>query len=297
VGRVVGFLWVGLVLPLLRTHFYVTETEATRNRLVYYRKPDWHRVTSAVIPTLVTARGKKNKTAQKKNNAAPLAASAAGVETHGCGSAGVGCVGDGEVEGVYRKLSKAEAKKLMSAREFAAPKMRLVPKRGVRLARPIVNMGSSKKKKTANAALGKAFAVLTGTKRASPEVMGASVGSLGVDMLVRFLPLVHLWKALRKQEGEMKGGSAGGRMYMASMDVVKSFDSIKHPKLMAVVDGLLGNLHLLMLQLKQENYLCCNRSTGGVLPPLQHVLHRLLIYTYAYIYTYIYIYIYIYICV
>ena len=66
-GRVVGFLWVGLVLPLLRTHFYVTETEATRNRLVYYRKPDWHRVTSAVLPTLVIARReKKQDRAEKK---------------------------------------------------------------------------------------------------------------------------------------------------------------------------------------------------------------------------------------
>jgi hypothetical protein len=33
-GRVVGFLWVGVVLPLLRSHFYVTETEGTRNRVV-----------------------------------------------------------------------------------------------------------------------------------------------------------------------------------------------------------------------------------------------------------------------
>ena len=48
VGKVLGFVWTGLVLPLLRAHFYVTETEGTRNRVVYYRKLDWHLITAAV---------------------------------------------------------------------------------------------------------------------------------------------------------------------------------------------------------------------------------------------------------
>ena len=53
VGRVLGFVWTGLVLPLLRAHFYVTETEGTRNRVVYYRKFDWHLITTAVPYYLV----------------------------------------------------------------------------------------------------------------------------------------------------------------------------------------------------------------------------------------------------
>ena len=48
-----AFMWTGVVLPLLRTHFYVTETEGTRNRLVFYRKTDWHHLTTTVLPALV----------------------------------------------------------------------------------------------------------------------------------------------------------------------------------------------------------------------------------------------------
>jgi hypothetical protein len=62
--------------------------------------------------------------------------------------------------------------------------------------------------------------VLTGCKRDDPRVMGASVASLGIDLLVRYLPLVRLWRALQQQRAEAEGsgverggggGGSGGR--------------------------------------------------------------------------------------
>jgi telomerase reverse transcriptase len=35
------------VVPLLRDHFYVTETEAHRQRVFYFRKPIWAAITVA----------------------------------------------------------------------------------------------------------------------------------------------------------------------------------------------------------------------------------------------------------
>jgi hypothetical protein len=137
----------------------------------------------------------------------------------------------------------------MGRRSFGAAKLRLLPKPGVRKVRPIVNMGRRYPVASTraghrgavcsvNAALAKPFSVLTGIRRAQPDVLGASVAGLGIDLLVRYLPLARLWQALRRERAAA-GGSAV--MYMASMDVVKSFDSIRHDKLMQVVDTLLSD--------------------------------------------------------
>ena len=53
--------------------------------------------------------------------------------------------------------------------------------------------------------------MLTGCKRDKPRVMGASVGSLGIDLLVRYLPLVRLWRALQEQQRAEAEGSRGSR--------------------------------------------------------------------------------------
>jgi hypothetical protein len=65
---------------------------------------------------------------------------------------------------------------------------------------------------------------------------GMQVASLGIDLLLRYLPLVRLWRALQLQRGD---SSQRLPIYMASLDVVKSFDSIKHDKLMTVVESML----------------------------------------------------------
>ncbi|KAK3287868.1 hypothetical protein CYMTET_4646 [Cymbomonas tetramitiformis] len=45
IGRWMYWILAGLVVPLLRAHFYVTETEPYRQRLFYYRKPVWRDIT------------------------------------------------------------------------------------------------------------------------------------------------------------------------------------------------------------------------------------------------------------
>ena len=42
---------------------------------------------------------------------------------------------------MYKRVSKSEAKVILAQRSFGAAKLRLLPKPGVRKARPIVNMG------------------------------------------------------------------------------------------------------------------------------------------------------------
>ena len=269
-----AFMWTGVVLPLLRTHFYVTETEGTRNRVVFYRKTDWHHLTTTVLPALVqpaeaacpSARraaaapaGRGANTSISGAPAIPAAAAAADApagcqaaasrRTRGPSAAASLDCGRATDPRVFRKISQGEAKEVMGRRSFGAAKLRLLPKPGVRKVRPIVNMGrrypvaSTRPGNrgavySVNAALAKPFAVLTAIKRAQPEILGASVASLGIDLLVRYLPLARLWQALRREHA-----GAGGTpvMYMASLDVVKSFDSIRHDKLMQVVDTLLSH--------------------------------------------------------
>lgn len=276
-----AFMWTGVVLPLLRTHFYVTETEGTRNRVVFYRKTDWHHLTTTVLPSLVQpaaaacpsarrpapAGGRapaiptvptpaiptaaERADAQAGCHAQPACQAAASRRTHKVGPSAAAALDSARPTDprVFRKISQGEAKEVMGRRSFGAAKLRLLPKPGVRKVRPIVNMGRRYPLASTrpghrgavysvNAALAKPFSVLTGIKRAQPEIVGASVASLGIDLLVRYLPLARLWQALRREDAGA-GGSAV--MYMASLDVVKSFDSIRHDKLMQVVDTLLSD--------------------------------------------------------
>ena len=51
VAKLVRFLVTSLCMPLIRTHFYVTEGEAHRGRVFYYRKPVWSAVRTAALRT------------------------------------------------------------------------------------------------------------------------------------------------------------------------------------------------------------------------------------------------------
>lgn len=46
------WLFDGLVIPLLRTTFYVTETAAYRNKVLYFRQDDWHVLSKPVMGQL-----------------------------------------------------------------------------------------------------------------------------------------------------------------------------------------------------------------------------------------------------
>ena len=47
-----GWLFSAVVVPLLRAHFFCTESEAYRMQVFYYRKPVWHRLASAAVQGL-----------------------------------------------------------------------------------------------------------------------------------------------------------------------------------------------------------------------------------------------------
>ena len=46
------WLFDGLVIPLLRTTFYITETAAYRNKVMYFRQDDWHALSKPVLGQL-----------------------------------------------------------------------------------------------------------------------------------------------------------------------------------------------------------------------------------------------------
>lgn len=48
-----GWLFSVIVVPLLRAHFFCTESEAYRQQVFYYRKPVWYRLAAAAVDGLV----------------------------------------------------------------------------------------------------------------------------------------------------------------------------------------------------------------------------------------------------
>ncbi|KAL9189317.1 hypothetical protein ACHAXT_011807 [Thalassiosira profunda] len=53
VRNVMRWLYVRFIIPLLRSTFYVTETEFTGNRVLYYRRPIWERIRHLSMKTLL----------------------------------------------------------------------------------------------------------------------------------------------------------------------------------------------------------------------------------------------------
>ena len=52
-----GWLFSVIVVPLLRAHFFCTESEAYRQQVFYYRKPVWYRLSAAAVDGLVGVDG------------------------------------------------------------------------------------------------------------------------------------------------------------------------------------------------------------------------------------------------
>ena len=204
------FLIAEVAVPLLRAHFYCTETEANRNRLFFYRKGVWARLTAAHLAATTEDEAGETKAP------APMRLSG-GVPVDPAAAATT-------ARKPYARLKKPSARYALQRHLLGFSRLRLLPKStGLRpvamLGRPAVasfappggreraRRGSAEHRaagritlafRPVNAGLQSAFDVLRHESKRRPETMGANVSDYH-DVHARLVPFIRRWRARQRR--------------------------------------------------------------------------------------------------
>jgi hypothetical protein len=215
------FLIDEVAVPLLRAHFYCTETEANRNRMFFYRKGVWARLTAAHLAATTEDEAGETKTPLPKRLASAPVDPAAAATTN---------------RKPYARLKKPSARYALQRHLLGFSRLRLLPKHsGLRpvamLGRPAVasfappggrngkslsleerqrgdterQRGDKKRPgrvslafRPVNAGLQSVFDVLRFESKRRPEVMGANVSDYH-DVRARLVPFIRRWRARQRR--------------------------------------------------------------------------------------------------
>ncbi|PRP89728.1 telomerase reverse transcriptase [Planoprotostelium fungivorum] len=213
------------VCPTLRTFFYATEHSNTRFRILYYRKSLW-----AVL--------RRNSFDHLKSHVLT------------------------RIPNTYRYVTKATAIELMKKRGFGHSYVRILPKNhGIR---PIVNFRRKPtlKEKTEifemnpnyvdnrvlsiNSISQNAFYVIKNEKDKERQVWGDSVFGQN-DVYKRIVPFINNLRNFALRTGTEPN------LYICSMDITRSFDSIRQDKLFDIIEHEI---------LKDDDYLIVKYATS-----------------------------------
>ena len=211
------FLLAEVAVPLLRAHFYCTETEANRNRLFFYRKGVWARLTAAHLAATTEDEAGETKAPapMRLSGGAPVDPAAAATTARK----------------PYARLKKPSARYALQRHLLGFSRLRLLPKStGLRpvamLGRPAVASfappgGRERARRGAaraagritlafrpvNAGLQSVFDVLRHESKRRPEVMGANVSDYH-DARARLVPFIRRWRARQRRLVRERTGAA-----------------------------------------------------------------------------------------
>ena len=246
--RWVLWLFACMVSPLVRAHFYATDGEATRQSVVFYRKPVWARL--AVLAERQLAR---------RGWMVPLVG-AGGGDVHGPGSEKGGAEADAGVASPPA-CTVARCAHTLAGRQLGFADLRLLPRARGKGVRPLLNMGRSHAITTlaraaagptsgraggthlrfqaVNAALRPAFHVLKHETRRAGGGTGASVFHPN-ELHVR----LRAFLATNARAPGVPLGASGGvlppharpRMYIVAADISKAFDTVDRPRLLRALE-------------------------------------------------------------
>ena len=223
--RWIHFVYDSLCVPLLAAHFYVTDSEAYRMQIFYYRKTVWASIARASVKAM-------------------------------CQPSGPGDLA------VYTPVSREEAGRMLRdpSRRLGLANLRLLPKSSAAV-RPIVSLNRAsttarlargmrlvpREFESINQTLAMCLVSLRCEINRNPHFMGSSVTGMD-DMYRRLAPWIRACK--RKRARDLSRGSAAPgpgvsgaqpKYYFVVADVAKAYDSLLQPRVMEVVNALLGD--------------------------------------------------------
>jgi telomerase reverse transcriptase len=200
----IGWLFAGLVVPLLRTHFYCTENESFRQETFYYRKPVWSRMVEEALKDTLTA----------------------------------------TFVPVKRKEAREalESRKLGVARLRFLPKksgMRFLMNMSKPTTAKFKNSKEMLKFSPINQRLKLTLNVLQCEARRQPEAFGSSTYGFN-DIFCRYKPFLKKWKNDRIKAIQVGGSTRGTEVpHAVCIDVSKAFDNVDIDTLLGICSSLL----------------------------------------------------------
>jgi telomerase reverse transcriptase len=222
-AKLVRFIFGALLLPLLRSHFYVTEGEPHRGRVFFFRKPLWARLRAAAAPALRAV-------------FAPLRAGRAAALLRSGRTLGVAPL---------RLLPKRAGLRPI-ANLGRASSVTLPP---ARRARAAAGAGASSSLglgvagratrftfRAVNADMAPAFAALRAETGARPHLLGAGVFDYAA-VYARLAPFIRAWRTSGSDEDAPRG--LRRPVYVVAVDISRAFDTVPQPALLALAEGLL----------------------------------------------------------
>ena len=222
VAKLVRWLVGTLALPLLRSHFYVTEGEATSGRVFFYRKPVWARLRAQAL-----------KGALRDSYApVPLRRAAQLLRTRTLGFASLRLLP--KRSGVLRPIANLGREQVLRA---PTPRSRL---RGLGLG--VAARAAPLRFKSVNAELAPALAALRSETARQPALLGASVFDY-TNLYKRLAPFI---RSLRIHPAQPDADDAATplalrqRVYVVAVDISRAFDTLPLPALSALAERLLG---------------------------------------------------------
>ncbi|XP_058075516.1 telomerase reverse transcriptase [Magnolia sinica] len=217
------WLFSSLVIPIIQSNFYVTESEAGKQDIFYYRKPIWKKLMKMSISCL-----------RKRNyRSVDLVSFRNIIRKRSFGFSKVRFL---PKENGVRPLAnlKAPSKILLPVQGVSSKccSLRVDRKAGVRL-QPEIPLNECKliHFKSVNSVLRELFVVLNGIKAEHPWELGSSVFDYN-DIYKKLCPFII---GLRNQSMTMP------RVFIVICDVSKAFDSIDQDKLLSVMKCLIHN--------------------------------------------------------
>ena len=204
------WLFSGLIVPLIRTHFYVTETENHRQNVLYFRKPVWAKIQLLSMRDLVS-------NCYQKLDPCTVAAM-----LH------KGCMGFSQIRMLPKRNGVRPIGNLSSGSKCTIPSSVGVQNActGMKEYPLVTGMRQVQFSFMAiNSVLKGAHVCLKYEQERHPEDLGASVFGYK-DTYIKLLPfIVHL-----------KGASGGlPPIFMAVCDISKAYDTIKQDKLLEIL--------------------------------------------------------------
>ncbi|CAD6892531.1 unnamed protein product [Tilletia caries] len=208
-AELVYWIFDSLLIPLLRTTFYITESAAFRNRTLYFRQDDWATASAPLLDTLKTSLFTPitHREALQIMSGRNLGYSHIRLLPKEAGVRPIVNLRRRSVKQTQTGDSKAPTPGKNQAYEKYA------------LNRSINNILQS------------TFHILTYERSSQPDLMGASV--FGMNDIFRRL------KDFQRQVFASRKGSARPHLYFVKVDVQAAFDTIEQGKLLAIVRKLL----------------------------------------------------------
>ncbi|KAK0552089.1 hypothetical protein OC846_003054 [Tilletia horrida] len=215
VAEMVYWIMDSLLMPLLRTTFYITESAAYRNRTLYFRQDDWARASAPLLNTLKTSLFEPitNREALQIMSGRNLGYSHIRLLPKELG-----------VRPIIN-LRRRSVKQVSNAQHNTKHVAQMQPSGGVKRADPLDKYALNR---SINNILQSTFHILTYERSAQPDLLGASVFGMN-----------DVFQRLNSFRRAIASVAAGRKLYFVKVDVQAAFDTIEQGRLLDIVRRVL----------------------------------------------------------